>query len=76
MNRSSSVYYYLSSLDSVLLFQLLLVRYATQSLAEIRANCNEDVTLDCPGLPSGDMNFLSLTWYKVSKLFQFFFLKT
>ncbi|KAE8292892.1 hypothetical protein D5F01_LYC07985 [Larimichthys crocea] len=53
--------------QKVLLFKLLLVRYATQSLAEIRANCNEDVTLDCPGLPSGDMNFLSLTWYKLSE---------
>ncbi|KAG8002465.1 hypothetical protein GBF38_014888, partial [Nibea albiflora] len=47
--------------------RLLLVRYATQSLTEIQAKCNEDVTVDCPGLPSGDMNFLSLTWYKLSE---------
>uniref|UniRef100_A0A3Q1FRE0 Uncharacterized LOC110946030 n=1 Tax=Acanthochromis polyacanthus TaxID=80966 RepID=A0A3Q1FRE0_9TELE len=44
--------------------RLLLVYCATQSHQVIQAGCDEDVSLNCPGVDSID--FLSVTWYKVS----------
>ncbi|XP_070696291.1 uncharacterized protein [Pempheris klunzingeri] len=49
----------------VLFIKLLMVHYATQSQPEILANCNEDVPLQCPGADFDNMNFLSVTWYKL-----------
>nr|XP_046253909.1 uncharacterized protein LOC124063869 isoform X2 [Scatophagus argus] len=50
--------------QKVFFIKLLLVHYATQSPSETRANCNEDVPLQCPGVDIDSMNFLSVTWYK------------
>ncbi|XP_070767287.1 uncharacterized protein [Enoplosus armatus] len=49
----------------VLIIKLLLVDYATQSLAEIHANCNDNVTLMCPDIDIDRMNFLSVSWFKL-----------
>uniref|UniRef100_A0A672YHY9 Si:dkey-109a10.2 n=1 Tax=Sphaeramia orbicularis TaxID=375764 RepID=A0A672YHY9_9TELE len=48
-----------------ILDQLLLVHCATYE-AEIRVNCNEDVSLDCHGVNFTNMNFISVAWYKLN----------
>ncbi|KAM4563948.1 CD83 antigen [Odontesthes bonariensis] len=50
--------------QGVLFISLLLVHYAAQNQHEIKADCNEDVSLKCPAI--NNMDFLSLAWYKVS----------
>ncbi|KAM9855499.1 uncharacterized protein ACBR49_001709 [Aulostomus maculatus] len=54
------------SVKLLLLLLLLLVYYATQTQAEVQANCGEDVSLECPGVDVTSMTFLSVTWYKVN----------
>ncbi|KAF7663588.1 hypothetical protein LDENG_00206070 [Lucifuga dentata] len=46
----------------VLFITLLLVHLAAQTLMEIQADCNEDISLQCPGVDSS--KFFSVTWYK------------
>ncbi|XP_071777555.1 uncharacterized protein LOC139928797 [Centroberyx gerrardi] len=46
----------------VLFIELLLVHSATQSPIEIQEDCNEDVSLPCPGI--NGTNFRAVTWYK------------
>lgn len=43
--------------------QVLLMLYAAQTRAEETANCNDDVSLLCPG--TNTTSFVSVTWYKV-----------
>uniref|UniRef100_A0A3Q3KWY2 Si:dkey-109a10.2 n=1 Tax=Mastacembelus armatus TaxID=205130 RepID=A0A3Q3KWY2_9TELE len=50
--------------QTVLFIKLLLVHYATQ--AEIHADCAGDVSLQCPGVDFDSINFISVTWYKIS----------
>ncbi|XP_071401998.1 uncharacterized protein [Centroberyx affinis] len=47
----------------VLFIELLLVHSATQNLIQIQEDCNEDVSLQCPGI--NGTNFRAVTWYKV-----------
>uniref|UniRef100_A0A3Q1EDG0 Uncharacterized LOC110945697 n=1 Tax=Acanthochromis polyacanthus TaxID=80966 RepID=A0A3Q1EDG0_9TELE len=48
--------------QAIVFVELLLVYCATQSHQVIQAGCDEDVSLNCPGVDSID--FLSVTWYK------------
>ncbi|XP_038579721.1 uncharacterized protein LOC119906229 [Micropterus salmoides] len=52
--------------QKVLFIKMLLVHYATQSLPEIHASCKEDVPLKCPDVDIDSMDFLSVTWYKMT----------
>lgn len=47
----------------VLLSQLLLLLHAAHSQEEKTADCDEDVSLPCPGAAA--TQFISVSWYKV-----------
>ncbi|KAG7234961.1 hypothetical protein INR49_003490 [Caranx melampygus] len=53
---------------TVFFIKLLLVGYTTQSEEQIEAKCNEDVSLRCGGEGRDvvDMDFVSVTWYKLT----------
>ncbi|KAM3617430.1 uncharacterized protein V6R79_006050 [Siganus canaliculatus] len=52
----------------ILLIQLLLVHYSTQSQTQMVKNCDENVTMKCDGVHSDDITFLSLAWYKLTNI--------
>lgn len=49
------------------LSQMLLLHYVTQSEPDMYANCYEDVPVMCPSVAIDNMEFSSVTWYKVSE---------
>lgn len=49
--------------QAIVFVELLLVYCAAQSHQVFRADCNEDVSLKCPGVNT--INFLTVTWYKL-----------
>ncbi|XP_040921884.1 LOW QUALITY PROTEIN: uncharacterized protein LOC121200567 [Toxotes jaculatrix] len=51
---------------TVFFIKLLLVHYTTQS--NVKASCNQDVTLTCPCPDLENLDFLSVTWYKLNNL--------
>ncbi|XP_035501836.1 uncharacterized protein LOC118317335 [Scophthalmus maximus] len=50
-------------LQTVFFIKLLLLRYAAQSQV---ADCNQDVSLECPYDDIDGRDFLSVTWYKLN----------
>ncbi|XP_037832729.1 uncharacterized protein LOC119617254 [Kryptolebias marmoratus] len=53
--------------QAVLFISLLLVPNTTQSSSEVESGCNKDVLLQCSSVDSDLLDFLAITWYKVSK---------
>ncbi|XP_071333243.1 uncharacterized protein [Trachinotus anak] len=50
----------------VFFIKLLLVHYIAQSQAGIQADCSDSVSLSCPADDMDNMDFLSVTWYKLN----------
>lgn len=49
--------------QAIVFVELLLVYCATQSQQVTQADCNENASLQCPGI--NGMDFISVTWYKL-----------
>ncbi|XP_056280206.1 uncharacterized protein LOC130200183 [Pseudoliparis swirei] len=52
--------------QKVLFLKMLLLHYVTQSEPDMYANCYEDVPVMCPSVAIDNMEFSSVTWYKIN----------
>ncbi|XP_033181938.1 uncharacterized protein LOC117152872 [Anabas testudineus] len=53
--------------QTILFIQLLLVHYTIQGKVRYEVDCNKNVSLTCPDVDFDNLNFLSVTWYKLEK---------